>query len=263
MNASAPEAGQFGRFEILIAERRLHVDGQPVALGSRAFDLLAALVTRRDRVVPKDELIDVVWLPHGPSYPTGDVVCPDRGPCGDEYKEDMRTIAIPAWAKFLRNYDFLTIVFLLLAGLSVGSKGWGKDEAPKEFDQLSFDDDDDDFPEISSVNVSDFAVPLSPASGGAITDDRTNEFKMDDPIELAARALARALGQPATWKIHVPTVRIVVEALADPTSTMIDAGNEAMRAAWAARGLSAPAVAGDAAVAAAWEAMIDRILGHV
>ena len=61
MNASAPEAGQFGRFEILIAERRLHVDGQPVALGSRAFDLLAALVTRRDRVVPKDELIDVVW----------------------------------------------------------------------------------------------------------------------------------------------------------------------------------------------------------
>ena len=55
------EAGQFGRFEILLAERRLQVDGQPVALGSRAFDLLAALVTRRDRVVPKDELIEVVW----------------------------------------------------------------------------------------------------------------------------------------------------------------------------------------------------------
>ena len=32
-----------------------------MALGSRAFDLLAALVARRDRVVPKDELIDVVW----------------------------------------------------------------------------------------------------------------------------------------------------------------------------------------------------------
>jgi adenylate cyclase len=61
MSASAQEAGHFGRFEILIAERRLQVDGQPVALGSRAFDLLAALVTRRDRVVPKDELIDVVW----------------------------------------------------------------------------------------------------------------------------------------------------------------------------------------------------------
>ena len=56
-----PEAGQFGRFEILTTQRRLQVDGQPVALGSRAFDLLAALVARRDRVVPKDELIDVVW----------------------------------------------------------------------------------------------------------------------------------------------------------------------------------------------------------
>jgi len=52
---------QFGRFAISLAERRLHVDGQQVALGSRAFDLLAALVARRDRVVPKDELIEVVW----------------------------------------------------------------------------------------------------------------------------------------------------------------------------------------------------------
>jgi DNA-binding response OmpR family regulator len=60
-NTSRPGAEQFGRFAILLAERRLHVDGQPVALGSRAFDLLAALVARRDRVVPKDELIDVVW----------------------------------------------------------------------------------------------------------------------------------------------------------------------------------------------------------
>lgn len=59
--ATMPEGGQFGRFEILAAERRLQVDGRPVALGSRAFDLLAALVARRDRVVPKEELITVVW----------------------------------------------------------------------------------------------------------------------------------------------------------------------------------------------------------
>jgi DNA-binding response OmpR family regulator len=56
-----PDAGHFGRFEIVVVERRLRVDGRPVALGSRAFDLLAALVARRDRVVPKDELIEVVW----------------------------------------------------------------------------------------------------------------------------------------------------------------------------------------------------------
>ena len=63
MNTAASPTGaeQFGRFAIFLAERRLHVDGRHVALGSRAFDLLAALVARRDRVVPKDELIEVVW----------------------------------------------------------------------------------------------------------------------------------------------------------------------------------------------------------
>ncbi|MEO8922759.1 MAG: response regulator [Caldimonas sp.] len=63
MSASEPVSPgvRFGRFEILTAERRLHVDGKPVALGSRAFDLLAALVARRDRVVSKDELMEVVW----------------------------------------------------------------------------------------------------------------------------------------------------------------------------------------------------------
>jgi len=59
--AAEPGPAQFGRFEIRLAERRLAVDGAPVALGSRAFDLLAALMTRRDRVVPKEELIEVVW----------------------------------------------------------------------------------------------------------------------------------------------------------------------------------------------------------
>lgn len=88
---------------------------------------------------------------------------------------------------------------------------------------------------------------------------------MDDPIERAARALARTsgTGEVSRWQTYVPLVRTVLEALESPTAKMIDAGNEAMRGAWAARGLSAPAVAGDAAVAAAWEAMIDRLLGHI
>ena len=84
----------------------------------------------------------------------------------------------------------------------------------------------------------------------------------DDPIERAARALARASGSRAAWLTYVPTVRIVIEALDEPSSTMTDAGNEAMRGAWIARGQLAPAIAGDAAVSAAWEAMIDRLLGH-
>lgn len=85
---------------------------------------------------------------------------------------------------------------------------------------------------------------------------------MEDPIERAARALAHATGEPAEWRTHISMVRIVIEALDEPSSTMVDAGNQAMRGAWLARGLLAPAVAGDAAVEAAWEAMLDRLLGH-
>lgn len=47
--------------EIQPAQRRVLVDGRPAALGARAFDLLMCLVDRRDRVVPKEELLAVVW----------------------------------------------------------------------------------------------------------------------------------------------------------------------------------------------------------
>lgn len=87
---------------------------------------------------------------------------------------------------------------------------------------------------------------------------------IDEPIRRAAEALAKkdGLAGPRDWKKYVPAVRIVLEALDDPTSSMIDAGNEAMRGAWLDRGLLAPPVAGDAAVTAAWQAMLDRLLGH-
>lgn len=52
---------RFGRFELRAAERQLLVDGEPAPLGARAFDLLLCLVERRDRVVTKAELLDVVW----------------------------------------------------------------------------------------------------------------------------------------------------------------------------------------------------------
>jgi predicted ATPase/DNA-binding winged helix-turn-helix (wHTH) protein len=52
---------RFGHAEVRPSERQLLVDGRPVALGSRAFDLLLALVERRDRMVAKSELLDSVW----------------------------------------------------------------------------------------------------------------------------------------------------------------------------------------------------------
>ena len=52
---------RFGRFELRPASRRLLVDARPVALGARAFDVLQALIERRERLVTKDELLDLVW----------------------------------------------------------------------------------------------------------------------------------------------------------------------------------------------------------
>lgn len=52
---------RFGHFEIRCDQRQLLVGGMPAALGSRAFDLLRALVERRERLVSKEELLELVW----------------------------------------------------------------------------------------------------------------------------------------------------------------------------------------------------------
>lgn len=59
--ASTDPVLRFGRFQLSPAERQLRADGEPVGLGGRAFDLLLALVQHRDRVVGKQELLDLVW----------------------------------------------------------------------------------------------------------------------------------------------------------------------------------------------------------
>ncbi|RZI80786.1 MAG: hypothetical protein EOP38_21410 [Rubrivivax sp.] len=56
-----PDGHRFGSVEIKVHERRLVVNGQLVSVGARAFDLLVALVERRDRVVSRNELLDVAW----------------------------------------------------------------------------------------------------------------------------------------------------------------------------------------------------------
>src|SRR5262245_6704172 len=52
---------RFGRAELRPVERELRIDGEPVEIGGRAFDLLQVLVERRERVVTKDELLELVW----------------------------------------------------------------------------------------------------------------------------------------------------------------------------------------------------------
>src|SRR5688500_9109787 len=51
----------FGAVEVRPDERKVLVDGTPANLGPRAFDVLLALIERRDRVVTKGELLDLVW----------------------------------------------------------------------------------------------------------------------------------------------------------------------------------------------------------
>src|SRR5690349_12232572 len=50
---------RFGRIEVRPALRQVLVDGRIVSLGSRAFDVMMALNERRDRLVSKEELMDV------------------------------------------------------------------------------------------------------------------------------------------------------------------------------------------------------------
>ena len=50
-----------GAIEIDAMRRLVSIDGTPAKIGARAFDVLLALVERRDRIVPKHELMDVVW----------------------------------------------------------------------------------------------------------------------------------------------------------------------------------------------------------
>jgi DNA-binding winged helix-turn-helix (wHTH) protein len=60
-----PTAGdemlEFGRFRILLRRRQLLAGGEPIELGSRAFDLLLALVEAGGSLVSKGELITRVW----------------------------------------------------------------------------------------------------------------------------------------------------------------------------------------------------------
>ena len=52
---------RFGRFRLDPTRRLLYVDGTPSKLGARAIDVLLVLVRSRDRIVGKDELLDLVW----------------------------------------------------------------------------------------------------------------------------------------------------------------------------------------------------------
>ena len=59
--AADPAGHRFGDFEFHPSRRQLFVGGRPASLGARALDVLTVLVERRDRMVSKGELLDLVW----------------------------------------------------------------------------------------------------------------------------------------------------------------------------------------------------------
>lgn len=52
---------RFGHFEMRPEQRQLLADRVPLALGTRAFDLLSVLLENRDRIVSKTELLERAW----------------------------------------------------------------------------------------------------------------------------------------------------------------------------------------------------------
>src|SRR3954470_10101335 len=52
---------RFRRFQVLPGARQLLADGEPIELGSRAFDLLVVLLESRGSLITKDEIMRRVW----------------------------------------------------------------------------------------------------------------------------------------------------------------------------------------------------------
>ena len=52
---------RFRRFQVLPGARQLLADGEPIELGSRAFDLLVVLLETRGSLITKDEIMRRVW----------------------------------------------------------------------------------------------------------------------------------------------------------------------------------------------------------
>src|SRR3982074_1031766 len=59
--AETPAAIEFGRFRVLPRRREFLIEGRPVELGGRAFDVLMALIEASGAVIGKDVLMHRVW----------------------------------------------------------------------------------------------------------------------------------------------------------------------------------------------------------
>jgi DNA-binding winged helix-turn-helix (wHTH) protein len=59
--AAQGEALEFGRFRVRLRQRQLLADGMPIQLGTRAFDVLMALIEADGSLVTKEKLLARAW----------------------------------------------------------------------------------------------------------------------------------------------------------------------------------------------------------
>jgi DNA-binding winged helix-turn-helix (wHTH) protein len=59
--APAGASLEFGRFRLLLRQRLLLADGVPIELGTRAFELLLALLEANGSLVSKEQILARVW----------------------------------------------------------------------------------------------------------------------------------------------------------------------------------------------------------
>ncbi|MEZ0220055.1 MAG: winged helix-turn-helix domain-containing protein [Tardiphaga sp.] len=117
----------FGRFRLIPAQQLLLRDGVPIPLGSRALDLLLALVQRGGEVVSKDELIAAAWpdvFVHESNLKVN--MCSLRRTLGDTQKQPTYVATVPG-----RGYRFVAAVQAIVSdthdhNLPVGPEKPGK-----------------------------------------------------------------------------------------------------------------------------------------
>ena len=100
---------EFGRFRVRLRQRQLLADGSPIELGTRAFELLLALLEANGSLVSKEQLLARVW----PGIAVADAnvkvhVCALRKALGEDH-DFIRT-------EFGRGYRFIAAVHSTVAG---------------------------------------------------------------------------------------------------------------------------------------------------
>jgi DNA-binding winged helix-turn-helix (wHTH) protein len=108
-NPSAAEASlEFDRFRVLLRQRQLLADGVPIELGTRAFELLLALLEANRSLVSKEQLLARIWPGIAVAEDNVKVhVCALRKALGED-RDYIRT-------EFGRGYRFIAAVHSTVA----------------------------------------------------------------------------------------------------------------------------------------------------